>query len=177
MASDYSQQTDLPRGIRNNNPGNIKDDGTSWQGMAGSDGVFVIFTDMSWGVRAMATALVNMIRKGYNTVGTLIPQWSATDQAAYVANVASRMGIAPGDLITTDVPTLSALMRAMITQENGDAGSYVTDQDIADGISKMNNTLLTLLQAGVVAADQNPMQAGAVLLAIAFGFYLLFRRK
>jgi hypothetical protein len=177
MASDYRMQADLPRGIRNNNPGNIKDDGTSWQGMAGSDGVFVIFADMAWGVRAMATALVNMIRKGYNTVGTLIPEWSATDQAAYVANVANAMGIAPGDLITTDVPTLSALIRAMITQENGDANSYVSDQDIADGISKMNNTLLTLLQAGVVAADQNPMQTAGILIAVAFGFYLLFRRK
>lgn len=177
MASDYRGQTSLPRGIRNNNPGNIKDDGTSWQGMAGSDGVFIIFTDMSWGTRAMATALTNMIRKGYNTIGTLIPQWSATDQAAYVANVASRIGIAPGDPITTDVPTLTALIRAMITQENGDANSYVTDQDIADGIGKMNNALLSFLQAGVSAAKENPGTSTALLVGAALMLYLLFRKK
>lgn len=177
MASDYRGQAGLPRGIRNNNPGNIKDDGTSWQGMAGSDGVFVIFADMSWGTRAMATALTNMIRKGYNTVGTLIPQWSATDQSAYVANVASRMGIAPGDTITTDVPTLTSLMRAMITQENGEAGSYVTDQDVADGIGKMNNTLLSFLQAGVSAAQENPSTSTAILIAIAGLIYLFMRKK
>ncbi len=177
MANDYRSRSDLPRGIRNNNPGNIKDDGTTWQGMAGSDGLFVIFADMSWGTRAMGTALTNMIRKGYNTVGTLIPQWSATDQAAYVANVAGRMGISPGDTLTTDVPTLSALMRAMITQENGDAGAYVTDDDIAEGIAKMNNTLLSILQAGVSAAQENPTSAATVLIGAAVLFYLLFRKK
>jgi hypothetical protein len=177
MASDYRNNPDLPRGIRNNNPGNIKDDGTAWQGMAGSDGTFIIFSDMSWGTRAMGTALTNMIKNGYNTVGTLIPQWSATDQAAYVANVAARMGIAPGDTITTDVPTLSSLMRAMITQENGDAGSYVTDQDIADGISKMNNTLLSFLQAGVSAAQENPGTSMALLIGAVVLAFLLFRRK
>jgi len=177
MASDYRGRTDLPRGIRNNNPGNIADDGTAWQGKVGSDGKFIIFSDMSWGTRAMATAITNMVKGGDGTLDALIRAWSATDQDAYVANVSQATGIAPTATLTLDVPTLSAIMRAMISQEDADSGALVTDQDIADGIGKANSTILSFLQAGVVAAQQDPATTAGIALVVIVGLYLVFRKK
>jgi hypothetical protein len=179
MASDYHNDTDqqLPRGIRNNNPGNIKDDGTAWQGVVGSDGTFLIFSDMSWGVRAMATSITNMVNKGLNTIDLLIRSWSATDQDAYVANVAQAVGVDPNQVLALDAGTLARIIRAMITQENGTAFTqYVTDDDIQSGIALMSNKVASLLQASVVYAQANPAQAIIVLVAIAVALGLAFRR-
>jgi hypothetical protein len=168
MPSDYRNNANLPRGIRNNNPGNIKDDGTAWQGKVGSDGVFIIFSDMGWGCRALAQSLVNMIAKGFNTVDLLIRQWSATDQDAYVANVSAAAGLDPNAQIPLDTTTLAAIMRAIITQENGEQFTGdVTDDDIATGISLMSSKVASLLQASVVYAQANPAEAIIILIALA----------
>src|ERR1700729_2714164 len=87
--------TSLPRGIRNNNPGNIKYDGTQWQGLTGQDGTadspgFNIFKDMGWGTRAIATSLVNMINKGEDTITALISAWAPSTEnntTAYIDSV------------------------------------------------------------------------------------------
>ena len=42
------------RGIRNNNPGNIRKDGSVWRGeVAGPDKSFKTFETMAWGIRAI----------------------------------------------------------------------------------------------------------------------------
>ena len=48
-----------PRGIRNNNPGNIEHNGTNWQGMDNPphDGRFIRFVTPQYGIRAMARVL------------------------------------------------------------------------------------------------------------------------
>ena len=45
------------RGIRNNNPGNIRVSKDQWEGMTGDDGAFVIFDSPESGVRALAKNL------------------------------------------------------------------------------------------------------------------------
>lgn len=172
MATNLQASTDqsIPRGIRNNNPGNIKDDGTPWKGQVGNDGVFVTFDDMSWGTRALGTAVSNMIKRGLNTITALISTWAPpeeNDTDSYINSVATDTGIPPTQILTPDAPTLSALMRAIINHENGDVQSvtYVTDQDIADGLGKMNSPVATLAQSAVVAAEVNPGQALLVLVA------------
>jgi hypothetical protein len=165
--ADYRSSTDqtIPRGIRNNNPGNIKK-GEQWQGASGDDGTFVIFADTSWGLRAIARALTTMIGQGYNTIQTLIPQWSATDQQAYINNVAAGSGIGPADILTPDQVTLQDLIRQIVDQENGQTQgeTYVSDADIANGISMAQGTLTTLPAAAVVYATANP---GTALVAVA----------
>jgi len=54
-ALSYLDRADLPLALRNNNPGNIRPDGSSWQGMIGIDGKnnFVRFSAFIWGVRAL----------------------------------------------------------------------------------------------------------------------------
>ena len=42
----------LPRGLRNNNPLNIRKGAQRWQGQTGNDGAFCIFESMEYGYRA-----------------------------------------------------------------------------------------------------------------------------
>lgn len=174
MASNYQGRTDLPVGIRNNNPGNIAI-GDNWMGMVGNDGRFVIFTDMSWGIRAMAKSLKNMIGRGLDTIDTLIRQWSATDQDAYVTNVSQRTGIPADTQLGTDDDTIASLMRAIIVQENGaDYSSLVTDQDIADGMALANGGVSTLAQAAVVQAQSDPVGTGIIAVGAILLLFALF---
>lgn len=129
---------EMTRGLRNNNPGNIRADGTQWQGMAPTqtDSDFVQFVSAEYGIRALARTLSTYFDNyGLNTVAGIINRWappSENDTASYVEDVASQMNVdpnAPLDL-TTDLP---ALVRAIIRHENG-VQPY-SDQTIANGIA------------------------------------------
>ena len=68
------------RGIRNNNPLNIKYVTTTiWVGQVRdierSDKVFVEFTEMKYGIRAGIKLIRNYIRSGYNTIDKIISRW------------------------------------------------------------------------------------------------------
>jgi hypothetical protein len=176
MADDYRNSTipGLTRGIRNNNPGNIAI-GDNWQGMTGNDGTFIIFADMSWGVRAIGISLINMIGKGYNTIATLIPKWSATDQAAYVANVAAYTTIDQNAVLGTDTDTIGSIIQAIINQENGDFAQYVTADDLAAGMALINSgTLVSAVQSVATQAANDPTTA-IPYLAIALGSFFFLR--
>jgi len=165
---DYRNQPSLPRGIRNNNPGNIKT-GDMWQGSAGDDGTFVIFADMVWGTRALATALTNMQKRGVNTIQDIISTWapaSENNTNAYVNAVAEDMGVPPSQVLAMDQDTLASLMRAIINHENGavNSAAYVSDDDIYGGIGKMNQGLLSLFPAVAVAAQENPGSTAALFI-------------
>jgi hypothetical protein len=114
---------DLPRGIRNNNPGNIKDLGVPWQGLVGHDAAgFCIFDTPEHGLRALAMNLVSAQTKhGCLTLRQIICRHSETDQQVYVANAVKRTGILPGAKINlAELPaTFVLLMQAIIAQENG----------------------------------------------------------
>jgi hypothetical protein len=176
MANDYrnSAIVGLDRGIRNNNPGNIaiKD---NWQGMVGNDGTFIIFADMSWGVRAIGISLTNMIGQGYNTIATLIPQWSATDQAAYIANVAASTTIDPNTQLGTDADTIGSLIQAIINQENGEQASYVTPDDIAAGMALINSNIVSTVVQSVAAQAANDPSAAIMYGAVALAGFLILR--
>lgn len=113
-----------PRGIRNNNPGNIEYNGTDWQGLASpaSDGRYCIFVDEKWGIRAMARVLTTYNKKyGLNTVRGIIERWAPSfenDTSAYIAHVANWLGVTedqPYDVIKYLVP----LVEVIIQHENG----------------------------------------------------------
>jgi hypothetical protein len=127
----------VPRGIRNNNPGNIRYDGTKLVGLADppTDGAFCIFSAAKYGIRAMARIISNYNgTRGLNTVRKIISRWAPpneNDTAAYVASVAAAIGRGadtPLDL-AADMPLLC---RAIIRHENG-ACPY-GDDEIRAGI-------------------------------------------
>jgi hypothetical protein len=111
-----------PRGIRNNNPGNIRRTADLWQGMADvqDDPAFVQFTSPEYGIRAMSVILANYRRAGRNTVRKIITRWAPSnenDTEAYVNAVAASLGIDPDQQLGDgDMPLLIA---AIIKHENG----------------------------------------------------------
>lgn len=114
------------RGLRNNNPGNIEYDGTAWEGLANppSDGAFCVFTNATYGIRALARVLENYITEDGipSTVTAIISRFAppgTNDTAAYILDVDTQLGLAPGnDSIDLSV-TLPALIAAIIQHENG----------------------------------------------------------
>jgi len=117
------QQT---RGLRNNNPGNIRYDGTDWEGLASppTDGTFCIFTDPVYGIRALGKILTNYVALDGvpSTVTALISRWappSENDTAAYIADVDEQLGLTPGNDAVDLSVSLPALVAAIISHENG----------------------------------------------------------
>lgn len=113
-----------PRGIRLNNPGNIRH-GDNWRGMAPDqpDESFVYFTDPRFGIRAMVRILRSYARRGLVTVSDIIQTWAPpieNNTAAYVASVAGRMGVSPSTPVDLDNPDqVISLLEAIVLHENG----------------------------------------------------------
>ena len=115
-----------PRGIRNNNPGNIEK-GDNWRGLSrdqSSDARFAVFNAPVWGIRAIARLLKNYgARHGIDTVRGAINRWAPpheNDTSAYVNAVAQRVGVSPDSRISLSNPaTLTRIIPAIIQHENG----------------------------------------------------------
>lgn len=119
--------TTTPRGIRNNNPGNIDRTADRWQGMAedqSGDPRFVVFSAPVWGLRALAKVLLSYYRKrGLNTVESVIGRWAPhveNDTSAYARAVARAMNVAVRDELNIEHPdVLALLVEAIVQHENG----------------------------------------------------------
>lgn len=117
-----------PRGIRNNNPGNIRLSTARWRGQkpAQGDTEFAEFDTPVSGLRALMVLLLTYYRKyGLDTVDSIInrfapPHENATDHYAW--SVAKRMGVKRGQrLYLGDTETLIAFAQAIVRHENGQA--------------------------------------------------------
>lgn len=125
----YLGRSDLPKGMRNNNPGNIRVSSNPWKGKVpfweNTDGSFEQFTAYVWGIRAMIRNLQSyQTQRGLDTVRQIVNTWApAADNnptTVYVTYVADRMGISPDARINLfDMPTMRAIVRAMAHFENG----------------------------------------------------------
>lgn len=111
-----------PRGIRNNNPGNIEWIATAskrWRGMVGQDGRYGVFDTAANGIRAIGGELRASIARG-QTLAQAIAEWApATENNtnAYQRAVSSETGI----LLDTRLAThhVAAVAAAIIKHENG----------------------------------------------------------
>lgn len=118
------------RGVRNNNPGNLRRTSDEWEGLAAeqTDPEFFQFETWEAGVRALQKTLHTYQSKhGLGTIQEIISRWappSENDTPAYIRAVVKETGIAADTPISvTDTGTLTALTEAIIHQENGpDAG-------------------------------------------------------
>jgi hypothetical protein len=114
-----------PRGVRNNNPGNIEKSATAWQGKVdGTDPRFETFATPELGIRALAkNLLTSQDRHGNNTITDIINRWAPAKEnntAAYVAAVAKETGLDPTAVLNlSDPETLQKLTTAIIHHENG----------------------------------------------------------
>jgi hypothetical protein len=129
-----------PRGIRNNNPGNIRRSSDAWLGLSQtqSDPDYFQFTDMLYGIRAAGKLVRNYAtRYGINTIHEIITRWAPqhenpTDK--YIDNVAAVVGVNPTSTIDlNDAATLERLLLGIFNQENG--RGRVSLEDIKRGIA------------------------------------------
>ncbi|AXF75513.1 structural protein [Salmonella enterica] len=116
------------RGIRNNNPGNIRW-GDEWKGLVPetqrTDKSFCQFKSAEYGIRAMIIILRNYQRKhGLSTISGIINRWAPTnenDTQSYINSVAKATGVDPDQRIdTSDSRFMMKLLQAIIQHENGD---------------------------------------------------------
>ena len=113
-----------PRGVRNNNPFNIRRTADRWLGLAALqvDPAFCTFDDPAYGIRAGVIILGKYYdRYGLNTVHALLNRFAPpteNDTGAYAYSVAKRLKVTmwqPIDL--HDAATLRALANAIIAHE------------------------------------------------------------
>ncbi len=113
-----------PRGIKNNNPGNIRLSADNWRGLKEKqrDPDFFQFTDEVFGIRALVKLLRNYQRKyGLNTIAAIISRYAPSNEnntQAYIDSVARRVGVDPYQQINVD-DIMPQLVEAIIYHENG----------------------------------------------------------
>ena len=115
-----------PRGLRNNNPGNIRLTKTVWAGqiIPGTDRSFCQFQTMAYGYRAMLMTLRNYRRKhGCQTVADFIRRWAPpveNDTAAYIRSVCRTLQVPDSYIPDIDDRTAMCNLAAAISKvENG----------------------------------------------------------
>ena len=114
------------RGIRNNNPLNIRRSKDKWVGMrkVQTDKGFVQFTRRVYGYRAAFVLLRNYIGKGRDTIGKIIAKWAPSsdgnDTQSYIRYVSTTTGIdASHALKFEDKDDLVEIVRSMAHMESG----------------------------------------------------------
>ena len=129
----YSRKKKIPRGIRNNNPLNIRI-GNNWKGEVDNptDSQFEQFKTMAWGVRAAFIVLHNYIfRRKVNTIARIINRWAPSnenDTIAYMKQVSKISKIGLNDPIDFyDRESMVKLFKGMCMVENG---CIIDDNDI-----------------------------------------------
>jgi hypothetical protein len=114
-----------PRGIRNNNPGNL-----NWAGQtgatkeAGPGGRFAVFKAPSAGIAAMAKQLKRYGATGTDTLTGIVKKWApaadGNDTNAYVTALAGSTGYKLTDHLNLNDPAVvRPLVTAIIQHENG----------------------------------------------------------
>lgn len=131
------------RGIRNNNPGNIRW-GCAWQGLKvdgkEQDKEFCVFIKPEYGIRAMAKILSNYSKLyKINTVAGIIHRWappSENNTVAYINHVSKKLGVDADETIdVSNKNVMLKLIKAIIKHENGK--QPYTDEIIMKGIESI----------------------------------------
>jgi len=112
------------RGLRNNNPLNIRHNEDIFQGeINGNDKSFKTFSSLPYGYRAAFVTLATYLSRGWNTIETIISIWAPpaeNDTENYIAKVEKWSGVPRNRKLTaTDGPEYILIVAAMSFVENG----------------------------------------------------------
>ncbi|MCI1681454.1 MAG: structural protein P5 [Bacteroides sp.] len=114
-----------PRGLRNNNPGNIRKNSTKWQGLRKeqTDKSFFQFVSIEWGYRALMRTL-QTYRNKYRcrTIADFIKRWAPENEnntSGYINRVCREMQV-PSSYVpdVNDKSTMCAFAAAISQVEN-----------------------------------------------------------
>lgn len=116
------------RGLRNNNPGNIRLNGVTYEGevIPSKDKSFKQFKSMEYGYRAMFVVLHTYARKhGIDTIEGMISRYAPASEnhtQKYIDAVSEWSGV-PGTshITTTNADVMIPIVAAMSRVENGEA--------------------------------------------------------
>lgn len=123
--------TAQPRGLRNNNPLNIRQSNNRWVGAATTqnDPEFVKFTEPKYGVRAGYKTLMTYRNKyGLNTIRGIISRWAPPSENAtniYIDFVSKKTGLNPDKVLPLN--EYPVVMAAMIHMELGQQPFAIND--------------------------------------------------
>ncbi len=126
--------TNSPRGIRNNNPGNLIYTDIKWNGKLpkeqNKDRRFEMFISPAYGVRAMIKDLKNdMEKKGKVTIPALIEEYAPrfeNNTDVYINTVCQDLKVSKTTKLLPTKNTLRLLVLSIAKVENG--GSYVSNE-------------------------------------------------
>lgn len=119
----------IPRGISNNNPGNIERNNIEWDGMSDDqrgDDRFCVFDTAEYGIRALCRVLLTYQRKHHlKTVRAMMERWAPpheNDTEAYIRHVAAHMGVGPTQEVQLEdgLFRMGLMAEAIIKHENGE---------------------------------------------------------
>ena len=114
----------IPRGLRNNNPLNIRHNADVFQGeVQGTDKSFKTFSTLPFGYRAAFVTLATYNARGQNTIEKIISRWAPpieNDTNRYIANVEKWSGVSRNkELTLADGADYILIVAAMCFMENG----------------------------------------------------------
>ena len=122
-----------PRGIRNNNPGNLIFTNINWTGKLpkeqNKDRRFEMFITPEYGIRAMIKDLKNDIEKGKNTVPALMTEYAPrfeNNTDAYIQMVCKDLKVSATAKLLPTKNTLRLLVHSISRVENG--GNFITNE-------------------------------------------------
>lgn len=125
MELSYLGQSQMPRGIRNNNPGNLVKTAITWQGKItpSADSRFEQFKSFVWGLRAKIRDTRNDIKlDGTNTIRKLISEFAPefeNNTSGYINQVCNYMNMGPDDRLTGSKEEMRKLTKIIARVENG----------------------------------------------------------
>jgi len=162
----------VSRGIRNNNPGNIRLSKDKWQGLAPSqaDKEFFVFQNPVYGIRAIARILINY-QDDYelNTIRGIIGRWapaSENNTEAYIKRVAERTGFdADQALDMHQHADLRQLVIAIIWHENAQQPYSEEQINKALVLAGVETTPKPLAKTPTIKGAQITASAGVVAAA------------
>lgn len=134
----YDAYGTKPRGIRNNNPGNLNFAGQAGATKEGGEnGRFAVFESMRDGISALYRQIQLYFSRGVNTIESVVNKYAPADDnnnvQAYIKQLVGATGKQDDETLSgEDTETVFKLIRGIINHENGKG--YVSDQDILSGI-------------------------------------------
>ena len=173
-------KSNLSRGIRNNNPGNLVYTSNSWIGKISynqntdTNKHFEQFTEVKFGIRAMLIDIIGDIGKGKDTIKKLITEYAPpleNNTKLYIEKVAKTVGLTPDQKIyQVDVLFMLQIARAIINHENGKDAKLITDSDIFDAIDVLDRDIIN----GVKVSKKKPFKFNIIIVPIILFLYTVF---
>ena len=166
VAQSYGRAYSVPRGIRNNNPGNIeKNKANDWLGKVppekNTDSRFEQFTEYKYGVRALIILLYNYIKGTRNTLTKIFAAYAPpaeNNTKSYIDFVARRLGIGADDIISPTKQVIKELAQAIGRMENGQEA--VTDAQFEEGYKEVPEAIRQVLEPAVAKSWEESFAAG-----------------